>query len=701
MTNEFETFSVGKVLASPQHNIIELGGRKIKLQPKVMEVLVYLAEHRDRVIANDELLDQVWGGRIVTHSSIQKSINALRSALAELDAQQEYIVHYSKRGYQLAGDLLENLEPSSDPNHSKVFQSKSRLKTWLPLALASLVCVLLVFAVLLMKQNDQQERLPSQPKIYAQATPLLSEEGSNGLPEPDWVNNRLAFVRTSEQGGDFASSLIVRHASGAQWVLSTAKGEFIDLAWSPSGRNLLVLEIQSNEGHSRSADFYGEANNYYSIHVFTLDFKGERLIEKNSLSHWQGKINSITWWDENTLELVASQGTSRSADRYRYAVGEQQLSKLSLAKSGTEPLLSKVMHQQTAVLSRVERQLQLEFYSANNRVEGRWPVRQNYIDMSWLPDGSGVLLLGEDGTAVVFHADGSQIPVLLPSALVGQYTRLRATQGDRTLLCSVRRPQVDAEWLKPSGLAEESLREDNAELRAAQFAAADDAWVYALERTASFELWRQVKNEKQLLLNGPVRFENRPRGWSQTREYFYWQSLNQVNQLSLSNQKVLPLFESSAVVEVLKVDDPKRQIWVVTDEDEARNIWLIEAEKRKQLTYGNLGTAKAGAEGIFFQYAGQTGTWLLDTERYTIGQIDKVLPVHSRILAVNSEGIYYVTGGECRESDVQFLNLVTGVSEIALPRTTSKLNTVVYDPELGAIQSNCVAQVSNIFELHR
>src|SRR5690625_5541044 len=66
-----------------------------------MDVLCYLAQYHERVISNDELIAQVWSGRIVTHGSVQKSINLLRKALSELVGEQEFVTHYSKKGYQL------------------------------------------------------------------------------------------------------------------------------------------------------------------------------------------------------------------------------------------------------------------------------------------------------------------------------------------------------------------------------------------------------------------------------------------------------------------------------------------------------------------------------------------------------------------------------------------------------------------------
>jgi DNA-binding winged helix-turn-helix (wHTH) protein len=45
-------------------------GAAVTLQPKALELLLYLVRNRDRVVAKDELLDEVWPDAVVTESSL-------------------------------------------------------------------------------------------------------------------------------------------------------------------------------------------------------------------------------------------------------------------------------------------------------------------------------------------------------------------------------------------------------------------------------------------------------------------------------------------------------------------------------------------------------------------------------------------------------------------------------------------------------
>src|SRR5690606_10831610 len=82
---------------------LRAGGRVLPLQPRILNVLIYLARNQERVVPKDELLDAVWPGVIVTDASLQRAISLARSALGEVGASQA-IRTYSRQGYRLCAD---------------------------------------------------------------------------------------------------------------------------------------------------------------------------------------------------------------------------------------------------------------------------------------------------------------------------------------------------------------------------------------------------------------------------------------------------------------------------------------------------------------------------------------------------------------------------------------------------------------------
>jgi len=58
-------------------------GTPVQLEPKVLRLLVYLIENRNRLVRKQELLEQVWQDAMVTENALTRSIGLLRKALNE------------------------------------------------------------------------------------------------------------------------------------------------------------------------------------------------------------------------------------------------------------------------------------------------------------------------------------------------------------------------------------------------------------------------------------------------------------------------------------------------------------------------------------------------------------------------------------------------------------------------------------------
>ena len=66
-------------------------GASVDIEPQVFSVLVYLIENRDRVVSKDELIEAVWNGRIVSDTTLNTRINAVRRAVGD-DGKSQNVV---------------------------------------------------------------------------------------------------------------------------------------------------------------------------------------------------------------------------------------------------------------------------------------------------------------------------------------------------------------------------------------------------------------------------------------------------------------------------------------------------------------------------------------------------------------------------------------------------------------------------------
>ncbi len=73
----------------------------IKLEPKIMATLAFLARHPGKIVTKEEIRREVWGSTIVVDAALLRIISLLRKALDDTPRAPRYIETISKRGYRL------------------------------------------------------------------------------------------------------------------------------------------------------------------------------------------------------------------------------------------------------------------------------------------------------------------------------------------------------------------------------------------------------------------------------------------------------------------------------------------------------------------------------------------------------------------------------------------------------------------------
>jgi DNA-binding winged helix-turn-helix (wHTH) protein/tetratricopeptide (TPR) repeat protein len=93
-------FQVGDWLVAPKLNSLSSNSKTVRVEPKVMQVLVCLAEAGD-VVSKDGLMRKVWADTFVTDDVLTRCISELRKALADDPKRPQYIQTIPKGGYRL------------------------------------------------------------------------------------------------------------------------------------------------------------------------------------------------------------------------------------------------------------------------------------------------------------------------------------------------------------------------------------------------------------------------------------------------------------------------------------------------------------------------------------------------------------------------------------------------------------------------
>jgi len=104
---EMMIYRSGTAEIDPANFLLSRDGRNIPVEPLVFDLIVYLLENRNRVLTRQELLDNLWAGRIVADTSLSNHIKSARQALGDDGQRQAVIKTIHGRGYKFVGPVDE------------------------------------------------------------------------------------------------------------------------------------------------------------------------------------------------------------------------------------------------------------------------------------------------------------------------------------------------------------------------------------------------------------------------------------------------------------------------------------------------------------------------------------------------------------------------------------------------------------------
>jgi adenylate cyclase len=105
------TFVFGDCMLDIARRELRRGGALVAVEPQVFDLLVYLIRNRGRVVARDDLIETIWGGRIVSSSAVTTRINAARKAIGDSGAAQQLVRTVPRRGIRFIGEVEEHAAP--------------------------------------------------------------------------------------------------------------------------------------------------------------------------------------------------------------------------------------------------------------------------------------------------------------------------------------------------------------------------------------------------------------------------------------------------------------------------------------------------------------------------------------------------------------------------------------------------------------
>ncbi|ARO99890.1 Transcriptional activator CadC [Vibrio alginolyticus] len=100
-------FQINDWVLSVDENKLYRQDREVTVEPRLINLLHFLAEHANEVFNREELIQYVWAGAIVTDQVVTQSIFELRKLLRDgREENTNYVITVPKRGYKLVANVV-------------------------------------------------------------------------------------------------------------------------------------------------------------------------------------------------------------------------------------------------------------------------------------------------------------------------------------------------------------------------------------------------------------------------------------------------------------------------------------------------------------------------------------------------------------------------------------------------------------------
>ncbi len=422
----FPEFRVAGALVQPALNRIVIADESVRLEPKVMQVLVCLANRAGEVVTRDALVTAVWPDVFVTDDVLNRAIRELRKVFGDSPDHPKVIETIRKRGYRVIAAVdrpqvadpsissrpVDGVRSSSERGHTGVRADSDPDLTPVAAMAVIFLTVGLVVAVATWRTAE-----PAAAHLPSRFIPLTTDIGNETDPALSPDGQRLAFAGADERGNP---GLWIQAPGQERRRLGTdTSGHARGPAWSPDGLRIAFVQFRTRLGEEICDVMLMDVNTGVP----------RRLTACGNADEFR-----LTWSPDSRWLLIShdpGHGAGWQIARVSVATGERQL--LTLPPPGTRGDHSPVLSPDGRRLAfvRIISGAVGDLYVAG--ADGRNPTRithdgRDIVGVVWSRDGRSLVIASDraggyalwrvplGGGAVTFVAGGGGEKIKHPTA---------------------------------------------------------------------------------------------------------------------------------------------------------------------------------------------------------------------------------------------------------------------------------------------
>jgi TolB-like protein/DNA-binding winged helix-turn-helix (wHTH) protein/Tfp pilus assembly protein PilF len=213
---------IGKWIVHPALDCIVRGTETQKLEPRMMRLLLCLADSAGAVVSVDRLLTEVWPDVVVGSASVYQAVSQLRKILGDVDPNPTYIATIPRKGYRLIASVQRATAAGHTPQAPVVPSSKvPPRRVW---TIAGVFVALTLAAVYFLGNKAWLSNHAAATHEKPAAAVTVSDESIAVLPFMD-----MSEMKDQEYFADGMAEELINHLSrspGLKVIARTSSFQF-------------------------------------------------------------------------------------------------------------------------------------------------------------------------------------------------------------------------------------------------------------------------------------------------------------------------------------------------------------------------------------------------------------------------------------------------------------------------------------------
>ena len=209
-----DDFRVAAWLVEPRLNAVSRNGVTVHLEPKVMEVLVYLAQHAGEPVPKEKLLQAIWPDTFVTDDVLKRSIVELRRVFEDHARESRIIQTIPKRGYRLIARVGSANGAQVTWPGPRSPESRRPSRAWL--LISGMCTALFIIGLTALNESGLREWLARRNVSQIRSVAVLPLENLSGDPNQEYFSDGLTDVLINDLA-QIGSLKVISRTSSMQY----------------------------------------------------------------------------------------------------------------------------------------------------------------------------------------------------------------------------------------------------------------------------------------------------------------------------------------------------------------------------------------------------------------------------------------------------------------------------------------------------